>query len=113
MSIETAVSSDGQTLTIRIVGRFDFNNHRDFRLAYEESRDNKSSPTAIKHYVLDFFQTEYLDSSALGMLLLLRDFAGGDKADVKIVNCPPDVLDVLNIARFHKLFSISSGSSPN
>ncbi len=111
MSIETTVSSDGQTLTIRIVGRFDFNNHRDFRIAYEGSENKQPSPIAIKHYILDFFQTEYLDSSALGMLLLLRDFAGGDKADVKIVNCPPDVFDVLNVARFHKLFSINNSSS--
>ena len=48
----------------------------------------------------------YLDSSALGMLLLLRDHAGGDTANIKIVNCNPDVKKILTISNFEQLFSI-------
>jgi anti-anti-sigma factor len=50
--------------------------------------------------------TTYLDSSALGMLLLLRDHAGGDTANIKIVNCNPDVKKILTISNFEQLFSI-------
>ena len=40
------------------------------------------------------------------MLLLLRDHAGGDSADVRIVHCNPDVRKVLSISNFEQLFSI-------
>ncbi|MEC9085422.1 MAG: STAS domain-containing protein, partial [Pseudomonadota bacterium] len=66
MPIETRRSDDGKTLTICVEGRFDFSTHQSFRDAYEHSE-----PT-VSHYVIDLSDTTYLDSSALGMLLLLR-----------------------------------------
>ena len=45
-------------------------------------------------------------SSALGMLLLLRDHAGGDNAEVNLVNCNADVRKILTISNFEQLFSI-------
>ena len=57
-------------------------------------------------YVVDLNRTTYLDSSALGMLLLLRDHAGGDSAEIKIVNCNQDVKKILTISNFEQLFTI-------
>ena len=85
MAISSVASADGQELTINIEGRFDFSSHQDFRKAYE-SQESKPS-----RYLVDMKETSYLDSSALGMLLLLRDFAGGDGADISILNCNSDV----------------------
>ena len=51
--------------------------------------------------------TTYMDSSALGMLLLLRDHAGGDTAEVQVVNSNSDVRKILGISNFDKLFDIS------
>ena len=51
-------------------------------------------------------ETSYLDSSALGMLLLLRDHAGGDNAKIKIINCNSDVRKILSISNFEQLFTI-------
>ena len=48
----------------------------------------------------------YLDSSALGMLLLLRDHAGGESAQIRIVHCNADVRRILNISNFEQLFTI-------
>ena len=50
--------------------------------------------------------TTYLDSSALGMLLLLRDHAGGDLSSIKIINCNEDVRKILVISNFGRLFTI-------
>ena len=72
MAISTQLSADGQELTIAIQGRFDFGAHQAFRDAYERV---DGTP---KRYQVDLQGTTYLDSSALGMLLLLRDHAGGD-----------------------------------
>ncbi len=99
MSVTCERSSDGQQLTINIKGRFDFSAHQAFRGAYETGGE-------AKRYVVDLKETHYLDSSALGMLLLLRDHAGGERADVKLVNCNPDVIKILTISNFSKLFRI-------
>ena len=91
---------DDKSVKIQISGRFDFNLHKDFRKAYEEF------PPASK-FVVDLAQAEYIDSSALGMLLLLRDHAGGDKASIEITHCSQDIYKVLKIANFHQLFNIA------
>ena len=62
--------------------------------------------TEPKEFTVDMRDATYLDSSALGMLLLLRDHAGGDAAEVRIVNCNPDVRKILTISNFEQLFEI-------
>ena len=101
MAITSLPSSDGQELTILIQGRFDFGAHQEFRNAYERVN---STP---QRYVVDLTDTTYLDSSALGMLLLLRDHAGGDSAQIRLLNCNPDVRKILAISNFEQLFKIA------
>lgn len=101
MAITAQPSPDGQELTIVIQGRFDFGAHQEFRDAYERIN---ASPT---RYIVDLKGTTYLDSSALGMLLLLRDHAGGDEADIRLLNCNPDVRKILAISNFEQLFQIA------
>jgi len=45
-----------------------------------------------------------MDSSALGMLLLLREHAGADRADIRIVNASGELRGTLRVAGFDKLF---------
>ncbi|ALI05945.1 MULTISPECIES: STAS domain-containing protein [Pseudomonas] len=101
MSVVTEVSPDRQKLTISIKGRFDFGRHQEFREAYERLDPLPGS------VVVDLKDATYLDSSALGMLLLLRDHAGGDESDIRVVNSSSDVKKILAISNFDKLFDIS------
>ena len=101
MAISTQLSADGQELTIAIQGRFDFGAHQAFRDAYERV---DGTP---KRYQVDLQGTPYLDSSALGMLLLLRDHAGGDHAQIRLLNCNGDVRKILAISNFEQLFQIA------
>ncbi|POD75419.1 anti-anti-sigma factor [Pseudomonas syringae group genomosp. 3] len=100
MTVTSVRSEEGRQLTLFIEGRFDFSSHQDFRAAYEECPHDLD-------YVVDLRGTHYLDSSALGMLLLLRDHAGGDKATVRLINCTSDVHKILAISNFSKLFQLS------
>jgi anti-anti-sigma factor len=45
-----------------------------------------------------------MDSSALGMLLLLREHAGADRAEIRIVNADSGLRGTLRVAGFDKLF---------
>jgi len=100
MSVASELSTDGEQLVIRVSGRFDFSAHQEFRDAYE------LLPDRPRRYRVDMQETHYLDSSALGMLLLLRDHAGGDNAEVELVNCNPSVRKILTISNFEQLFTI-------
>lgn len=101
MGISATLSSDSKELRIEIEGRFDFSAHQEFRGAYEKL---DSEPNV---YVVDMDKATYLDSTALGMLLLLRDHAGGDAAEISIVNCNSDVKKILTISNFEQLFTIN------
>ncbi|HZV54225.1 MAG TPA: STAS domain-containing protein [Rhodocyclaceae bacterium] len=87
---------------IRLQGRFDFNAHREFR----EAIDAALADTASHEVVVDLAEVDYLDSSALGMLLMLRDKAKGLGRSVSLTNCRGAVKQVLDIANFGKLFAI-------
>ncbi len=98
MTVQSQPSEDGRGLTISVQGRFDFSAHKEFRASYVE--------TEVGRFVVDLADATYLDSSALGMLLLLRDHAGGDDADIEIVNCNTEVRKILTISNFEQLFEI-------
>lgn len=100
MSISTTVSNGGDKVTISVSGKFDFQLYDDFRSAYTET---KGSSTA---YEVNLSAADYLDSSALGMLLLLREHAGGDSSKIEITQISDDVRKVLEVANFGKLFNI-------
>lgn len=100
MTISAKLSSDGTELTIIVQGRFDFSALQQFRNAYE-----KVTPKP-KSFIIDLKESDYLDSSALGMLLALRDYAGGDEANIKISNCNTDVKKILVITKLDELFKV-------
>ncbi|MFT2092639.1 STAS domain-containing protein [Paraglaciecola sp. 2405UD69-4] len=101
MSIEREFSEDKTQLTIFVNERFDFNQVQEFRAAYSEDSDTVST------ILIDLHKTEYMDSSALGMLLNMQKTLGSQVSTFKIVNCRPQVLKILGIARFSKKFTIS------
>lgn len=100
MSITAQLSKDGKTTTVRINGNFDYNVHSDFRKAYRDTPEDME-------FIIDLANTNYMDSSALGMLLLLREHAGSDKACITIMNCQNEIKKILAISNFDRLFKIS------
>ena len=100
MGINTTVSESGNEVTIAVAGKFDFQLYDEFRASYADT-----AGSGVK-YVVDLSDTEYLDSSALGMLLLLREHAGGDGSDIEISQASPEVKKILDVANFGKLFKI-------
>lgn len=93
-------SSSGKEHTIQLPNRFDFSVQSSFRQAYE-----KAAPSS--HFIVDFYKAEYMDSSALGMLLLLREYAGGEQARITLKHCCPEIINILEISNFQRLFEIS------
>lgn len=101
--MQASVQKDAGKATIKLAGRFDFNTHREFRAAYEPL----IADSTLRSVVVDFAGVDYLDSSALGMLLMLRDKMGGASKEVALSGVRGNVKQVLDIANFGKLFQIA------
>ncbi len=100
MSISAETSNDGKSVTIAISGQFDFNVVQEFRNTYMNIDAGQSD------VVLDMREAEYMDSSALGMLLNMKKHLGVADNSIRIVNCRPQVKKILDISRFDKKFQI-------
>lgn len=100
MTLSTEYSNDGKQFIIHVKGKFDFGLVQQFRQSYSDI--NKHAETVV----IDFRETEYIDSCALGMLLNLRKALGAGDTPVHLVNCRPEIHNILQIARFDKLFHI-------
>lgn len=100
MTVSSKFSGDGKQLVITIDERFDFSLHQQFRDIYN------SVTTPDLTYTLDLSQTEYMDSSALGMILLLKDHVQLYAGQL-IISRPSDtVRKILEIAQFQRLMTI-------
>lgn len=99
MSVKDYTARNGKELVLEIKGQFDFALHKPFRQAYR-------GHNGVEVYRVDLAQAEYMDSSALGMLLLLREFAADQGAEVVLRNCSREVRKILEIANFQRLFRI-------
>jgi anti-anti-sigma factor len=100
MNISVTIS--GSTAKLSMAGRFDFNVHRVFRDAYDALLQNNE----IKTLEIDLAGVEYLDSSALGMLLLSRERAEAAGKQITLLRPTATVKQILEIANFGKLFTI-------
>lgn len=101
MSIYILTKED--SITISLENDFTFHHHADFRKAYEQNLDDKK-----KVIIIDFAKTNFIDSAALGMLLILREYIeeSGKTIAIELINCRKEVFEILAISNFSKLFSI-------
>ena len=100
MSITTSLSDDGKVVTIHVQGRFDSSTHQAFHRAFKEH------PRGERYFVVDLKHADYMDSSAMGMLLQLRDYGAKGRA-IELVNGSADMLEILRIANFDKIFQVA------
>ncbi|MDC8831538.1 STAS domain-containing protein [Alteromonas gilva] len=98
MTINTEVTN--KTLVIQVGDKFDFSLVDKFRLAYEDM------PAEISQIDVDLAATQYMDSSALGMLLNMQKVLAGRKLTYRIINSQPQIGRILEISRFNKKFVI-------
>lgn len=88
--------------TVFIHGSFTFRNHDDcFDVLMAEIKKNKD-----KEIVIDFSNCDFLDSAALGMLVIAHDEAYDRNIELIMKNAKDKVKDILYAARFDTLYRI-------
>lgn len=98
MELRKEIISDGREMRIKMPEKFNFNVHKNLRKAYESHQ--------CETYRLDLSSTSYMDSSALGMLLQIREFAGDKQDSVVIESANDNIKEILRVANFEKMMVI-------
>lgn len=99
--MEIEIFKDDGHFVIRMAGRFDIQCQKTFLDAMAQAVADRA-----REIQLDFGGVEYIDSSALGMLLVARDSAKAAAKVVSLVNVAGSARLVLDIANFGKVFPI-------
>jgi len=100
MPVHHKVDPSEKTLLITISGDFNFDVNASFRETYRNI-----SPAEISKVSVNLKDAAYMDSSALGMLLLLAEHF--EDIQISLDQCPDYIQSVLQIANFDQKFSIS------
>jgi len=100
MSVTQKLDLKNKKLVIYINGSFNFDQHSAFRDAYRDIETDKGMSVSV-----DLQHSEYMDSAALGMLLLLDEHFKDQR--INITNCSSYIKQVLDIVNFEKKFNIS------
>jgi HptB-dependent secretion and biofilm anti anti-sigma factor len=87
---------------VSVKGRFDFSASREF----QRTCTNALATLAVKEVEIDLGEVQFIDSSALGLLLMLREQGDNTHKAISLSNCHGAVKQVLDIANFSKLFHI-------
>lgn len=89
-----------KTETIHLPNRFDYSIHRTFTERYKSLLEQGD----VDEIVLDFSQVQYLDSAALGLMVLFRNRAEGAAKKTKIAGARGSCRDILQIANMQNIF---------
>ncbi|EGM70016.1 STAS domain-containing protein [Shewanella sp. HN-41] len=89
---------------IALPERFDFYYHRAFTSDYQAIL----KATDVNHVILDFSRVLYLDSSALGMMVLLYRKAHELGLSTSIKGAHGQAEEILKVANMQKLYIIES-----
>lgn len=100
--MSVSVQLVGAELRLAIEGVFDIQLYHEFNNSY------KNYIGEVQAVVIDFASTQRIDSAALGLMLLLREQFGGEKAHISLINPNPTVMKSLQIAQMQNLFTLKA-----
>jgi len=100
MALTCDSDAAGECITLHVTDRFDFSVHRSFH-------DACLVRPRARSYVIDLDGVTSMDSSALGMLLLLREHAGGDEADIRVVSASTELRNTFRVAGLDRLIAVA------
>jgi anti-anti-sigma factor len=96
------IQNNGDTTVIYLDGHFVF----DGRICFRDAYDQCLARNETRLILLDMAKVSRMDSSALGMLLLLKERAEAVNKTVHIRGASGLPRSLLEVAQFHRIFTI-------
>jgi HptB-dependent secretion and biofilm anti anti-sigma factor len=97
------VYRDNSNARIKLPERFDFNCLGDFRKAYS----GLIGDAGVARIEIDCSALQFIDSSGIGLLLLLHEKIDPARQSVAITHCDPRIRKIFAIANIHRMFDIT------
>jgi HptB-dependent secretion and biofilm anti anti-sigma factor len=89
----------GGKLVFHIIGRFDYASGVELKTLAKSQRK-------AKEYVIDLKEVSYINSSAFGVMLAIREIFEIENSDIFLINASPDIRKMLSIVNFDQLFTV-------
>lgn len=99
--MEIITHTENGTYNVQMRGKFTFIDNTEFRLIIDKLAD-----PAIRQVVLHMEHVEFVDSAALGMLLLAHDEAVKSKKALLLKGVKGQVKRTFEMARFEQFFNL-------
>lgn len=99
--MEYTKTNNGNVFNVVLRGKFTFSDHKGFKELFDffENKD-------MNRMEIDITNVEFVDSAALGLLLLARDEANKTSKTLQIKGPNGQVKKMFEISRFYELFDI-------
>lgn len=101
MSVSSEQINNGKECIIHIGDKLVYRLYREFRQAYTEC------DPATELITVDLQNTRYIDSSALGMMLLLKKHAWDNQCQVRMINVSDAILRAFEIVQLDTEFDLT------
>lgn len=88
-----------ETVVIHVGEALDFRNADEFKATFQEHVDD-----GVRQFILDFSETEVLDSTGLGAIFSLYREISSDDGKVAFANVSEPVQVVVQLTRTYKIF---------
>lgn len=92
---------ENNVATIMLDTDFNFDTNKSFRNAVRDSLEK-----GAKEIVLEFKDVEYMDSTALGLLMIAKDTASDVDCKIKLRNVSGYAKKILEMSQFDKKFDL-------
>jgi anti-anti-sigma factor len=102
MTMPTLLEITGEVACIILTGVFDFSVQENFRQTIKEALNDER----IREISVDMDAVTFMDSSAIGLLLLLNEKASSQGKTVVLVNCHDPVREIFSIGGFDSILKI-------
>ena len=99
--MKSTIRTGGDGVELILDGRFTFADHAQFRKDIDSVCE-----TPARHCLVDLSAVSYMDSAAVGMLLLIRDRMEAKGGRVTLRGGGPSVKDLIRIAQLGSVFTI-------
>lgn len=99
--MEYSLNHHGDEYRLELSGNFTFSDNAKFRSILATLRDSDAIALTV-----DMGKLEFIDSAALGMLLLLHDEAGRKAMEVSVSGASGQIKKMLQLSNFDEIFRI-------
>ena len=105
-TLDIVFEREGTEPIVALAGRFTFVAHEGFRQMLERSVERLEANCTL---TIDLRGVQFVDSAALGMLLLAREAVRARSAQISLRGATGQVQRMLSISKFETLFAVAPG----